>query len=146
MGREVICSFSTVSTSHAEFAYRDYPRRRFGLIRDFRCDQDYGRLAQGEDLFLLGHCRDGRFGPPTGHPGFSPDELADWLMDSVLPPNYLGDIYVGTNIVAQGYVVALGTFLELMGNNRLFHGSFPTVGSNGPVHFLGAGSWVAVPV
>lgn len=121
--------------------YRNYHRGIYGLPFHYMEHDWYaGNLAQGEDLFISAQSMGKTIGFTHGTPNFSPQELASWLTDSVLPWNYGGRIFISANGSAPWYINQLLLELGSHFSSRVF-GMFCSQGHH--IEPPGYKGWIA---
>lgn len=117
----MIVSLTLRNSEHVHQMFRCYPQPLYGLALPYAADCAYsGLLAQGEDLFICAHGSPKDIGHPEGYPRLSPGELADWLIQSVLPCHYAGRIYIAAPGSGSGFIDNLIDCMGAEYHGRIF--------------------------
>lgn len=117
----MILNLNAESVALVDNAYRNYHRGIYGLPYHYKEHDSYaGNLAQGENLFISAQSMGKTIGFRHGNPKFSPDELASWLTDVVLPWNYGGHIFISANGSSPWFINQLLLQLGSHFSNRVF--------------------------
>ncbi|TGD75313.1 hypothetical protein E4634_04800 [Mangrovimicrobium sediminis] len=119
----MIISLDVLSEDHVHRIYRHYPRAIYGLAFAYAAWDEYcSYLAQAEDLFITASAAgNGRLiGHPQGEPSFTPQALADWLRESVLPFEYFGDLYIAAPGADRSYLDGLRKAMGPRYEGRIF--------------------------
>ena len=138
----MIISLNIVNANHVQHMFRRYERGVYGLALPYNRECSYtGILSQGEDLFIAGHGSPVSVGHQDGEPRFTPQQMAEWLQQWVLPCNYWGDIYIAAPGASTSYLDGLLDALGPAFRGRI-HGKFDLAYSqlNPPIE----SAWVKV--
>lgn len=117
----MILNLNTETVGVVDKVYRNYHRGIYGLPFHYKEHDSYaGNLAQGENLFISAQSVGSTIGFGHGNQNFSPEELALWLTDCVLPWNYGGHIFISANGSSRCYINQLLLELGSDFSNRIF--------------------------
>jgi len=117
----LIISLNISNADHVQHLFRRYPRAVYGLALPYTKDCSYtGILSQGEDLFISGHGSPVSIGHQEGEPRFTPQQLAEWLEQWVLPCNYWGNIYIAAPGARADFLDRLHQVLGPAYRDRIF--------------------------
>ena len=120
----MIISLNIRDAAHVQHMFRRYSRQVYGLALPYSPDCSYsGILSQGENLFISGHGSPVSIGHQEGSPRFTPEQMAQWLVEGVLPCNYWGGIYVAAPGARPAYLEELAGCLGPVYRGRI-HGQF----------------------
>ena len=120
----MIVSLNLRNTEHVHQVFRCYPRHLYGLAMPYLADYTYsGLLAQGENLYLCAHGNPVNIGHPQEQKRFSPQALADWLIQSVLPCHYVGSLFIAAPGCLPNFIDSLLDCLGQDYSGRI-HGIF----------------------
>lgn len=137
----MILSLHSEAICQVERVYRHYNRGIYGLPFHYdECDCYAGMLGQGENLFISASGMNNTIGFERRSLKFSPQELAEWLVGTVLPMNYWGHIYISANGAKPLYINQLLLELGHDFSHRIF-GMFCVDGHH--IEPPGYSGWIA---
>ncbi len=111
----MILCFTSDDSNILNDAYSSYDKKVFGIPYCYLKNHNYrGLLEQNENLFISAHGNDHEIGNEQGNPSYTPKQLANVLVNYVLPGKYTGSIYVSACGSAPMYVNSL---LDALGAN-----------------------------